>query len=164
MEKSLLQSSGIYMYKNRINGHLYIGYTNNFKRRYNDHKKAAYNSKDKDYNVAFHRALRKYGIDNFDYICLEEIDADDVQKMKDRESYWINFYNTYEDRQHYNETPGGDGVGRRTSLIGEKHGKALLTEKDVIFCRKEYQKGSKSRDIHNKYFKNKISYAGFLRM
>lgn len=39
-----------------------------------------------------------------------------------------------------------------------------MTTEDVIFCREEYRKGSRSRDIHNRYFKDKIGYGGFLKM
>ena len=159
----MIDGCGIYMYKNKINGHMYIGLTNNFRRRYSDHKKAALNPNDKDYNAAIHCAIRKYGLDNFEYIKIEEL-PDDKELLKNREQYWIKHYNTYEDRQHYNETPGGDCAGEKNRHIGEEHGRALLTEKDVIFCRKEYQKRSRSRDIHNKYFKDKISYSGFIRM
>ena len=41
---------------------------------------------------------------------------------------------------------------------------AKLTEEDVIFCRKSYQEGKRSRDIYNEYFKDKITWGGFLRM
>lgn len=84
--------------------------------------------------------------------------------MKEREKYWIKYYNTYEDRNHYNETPGGDLPGKNTIHIGEDHGMAKLTEEDVKFCRQKYKEGLRSRDIHTKYFKDKINYSGFLRM
>ena len=41
---------------------------------------------------------------------------------------------------------------------------AKLTEKDVLFCRKCYQEGKRSKDIYNKYFKDKINWGGFERM
>lgn len=84
--------------------------------------------------------------------------------MKEREKYWIKYYNTYQDRNHYNETPGGDLPGKNTIHIGEDHGMAKLTEEDVKFCRQKYKEGLRSRDIHTEYFKDKINYSGFLRM
>ena len=155
--------SGIYMYVNKINGHKYIGYTNNFSRRYNDHRSSSFNPNDKDYNNIIHKAIRKYGLENFDFIILEECE-NDTNILKKREQYWIEKYNTYNNREDYNQTPGGDGVGFNNIHIGEDHGRALLTEKEVTFCREEYRKGSRSRDIYEKFFKNKISYSGFLRM
>lgn len=155
--------SGIYMYLNKINGHKYIGYTNNFSRRYNDHKSSSFNPNDRDYNEVIHKAIRKYGLENFDYLILEECE-NNTKILKEREQYWIKKYNTYHNKEDYNQTPGGDGVGFNNVHKGEDHGKALLTEKDVIFCRQEYQKGSRSRDIYEKFFKDKITYSGFLRM
>lgn len=155
----------IYQYVNKINGHMYIGLTNNPKRRYFEHWFSANNQNDKDYNQAIHRALRKYGKENFDFNILEDnIPDDNKELLKEREIYWIAKFNTYKDKQHYNETPGGDLPGYNTIHLGENHGKAKLTNEDVIFCRKEYKKGSRSRNIYNQYFKNKINYGGFLRM
>lgn len=144
---------------------MYIGLTNNLKRRHSDHCSAAKNPNNRDYNLVFHKALRKYGVENFDLNILEDnIPNDNIELLKQREIYWIDKFQTYEKREHYNETPGGDLLGRNTVHKGEEHGKAKLSEQDVIFCRKEYQKGSRSRDIYNKYFQDKINYGGFLRM
>lgn len=142
---------------------MYIGFAKGPKRRYNDHLSASFNINNKDYNLAIHRAIRKYGIDNFDFKILED-NLKDIETMKQREIFWINKFNTYNNRQHYNETPGGDLPGYNTIHKGEEHGMALLSESDVIFCRECYQKGLRSRDIYNQYFLNKISYSGFLRM
>lgn len=157
--------SCIYQYINKINGHMYIGLTNNSQRRYSEHWSSANNPNDKDYNQAVHSALRKYGKENFEFNILEDnIPNDDKELLKQREIYWIDKFNTYKNREHYNETPGGDLPGFNTIHLGEEHGMAKLAEEDVIFCRKEYQKGSRSRDIYNQYFKHKINYGGFLRM
>lgn len=155
----------IYQYVNKLNGHMYIGLTKNLQRRHNDHCQAAKNPNSRDYNLTFHKALRKYGPENFDLNILEDnLPDDDISYLKQREIYWIEKFNTYNDRQHYNETPGGDLPGKNTIHLGEEHGMAKLSEEDVIFCRKEYQKGSRSRGIYNQYFKDKIHYGGFLRM
>lgn len=153
----------IYQYKNKINGHMCIGLTNNLHRRYLDHLSAANNENNKNHNQPFHRALRKYGEENFDYITLED-NIETLEEAKERERYWIAFYNTYSDRQHYNATPGGDAVGENNVHLGENHGRALLTEEEVCYCRKCYAEGKRSRNIYNESFQDKISYSGFLRM
>lgn len=159
------QNSGIYMLTNKINGHKYIGMSKNIYRRMNDHKNKPFSSiKKDDQEKALYNAIRKYGWENFDFTLLEYIEPDNIELMKEREIYWIKYYNTYENREHYNETPGGDIPGYNTVHIGEEHAMAKLTEKDVIFCRKEYAKGTRSRVIYNKYFQDKIAYSGFLRM
>ena len=58
----------IYKFINRINGKKYIGQTNNIENRY----KAHLSSKRND---PFHNALRKYGIENFDFEVIECIDS-----------------------------------------------------------------------------------------
>lgn len=155
--------NSIYMYKNKINGHMYIGLTINPQRRYSEHKNVALNPNSDEYDYPIHAAIRKYGLENFDFIILED-NLSSVEEMKKREQYWIKYYNTYEDRAHYNQTPGGDCAGEKSIHRGEEHGMAKLTEMDVIFCRECYQKGLRSRDIWNEYFSEKIAYDGFLRM
>ena len=153
---------GIYQIKNKINGHMYIGLSKNIEHRFNDHKTKPFSSnKPDDINKALYKAIRKYGVHNFEFNILEECLE---SELKDKEIYWISYYNTYEDRQHYNETPGGDLPCENTVHLGEEHGMAKLTTQDVIFCRESYRKGYRSRDIWEKYFSTKISYSGFLRM
>jgi group I intron endonuclease len=155
-------SCGIYKITNKINGHSYIGLSKNIERRFSDHKNKAFNSnKDEDKNKVLYKAFRKYGLDNFNFEIIEECSED---LLKEREIYWIKYYNTYLDKNHYNETPGGDLPGLKNVLQGEKHGMAKLTEEDIIFCRKAYQQGKRSREIWETYFYEKILYSGFLRM
>lgn len=143
---------------------MYIGLTNNLKRRHLDHLSASCNPKNRDYNLPIHKAIRKYGFENFELNILED-NIEGLDKLKEREQYWIQYYNTYELREHYNETPGGDVPGRNTAHIGEDHGKAILTEKQVKYCRQCYKEGKRSRGIFNELFPNEeITYAGFLRM
>ena len=150
------------MWKNKINNHKYIGYSKNIERRWREHSNLPFNSKRKDdVNKAFYNAIRKYGVDNFDKIILEECPE---ETLKERESYYIALYNTYLSKQDYNETPGGDGIGSNSILQGEAHGMHKLTTDEVIFCRKQYKAGKRSRKIWEQYFQNKITYAGFLRM
>lgn len=142
---------------------MYIGLAKDPQRRYADHLSAANNPRNRDYNLPIHKAIRKYGIENFEFNILED-NLKDIEEMKSREIYWISYYNTYMDEHHYNLTPGGDLPGFNTIHLGEKHGMSKLTEEDVIFCRKCYAQGLRSRDIHNQYFKDKINYGGFERM
>ena len=143
---------------------MYIGLTNNIARRFQEHLSASKNPNNRDYNETIHKAIRKYGIENFDFIILED-NIDSIEKLKEREQYWIKFYNTYENREHYNETPGGDLPGRNTVHLGENHGMAVLTEDQVKYCRKCYSEGKRSRDIYNELkVENVVSYSGFLAM
>lgn len=156
-------SCGIYKITNKINGHSYIGLSKDIERRFSDHKsKAIHSDKKEDLDKALYRAMRKYGIDNFSYEIIEECPE---EKLKEREIYWISYYNTYQNREDYNETPGGDLPGFNTVHLGEDHGRAILTEKEVKYCRKSYAEGKRSRDIYNElHLSDRLPYESFLRM
>lgn len=101
-----------YVYKiaNKINNKIYIGITQRtIKERWNDHLKIAYDKKSKDYNALFKKAIRKYGEENF---VIEEIEQrETLEELKNREIYWIKYYNSYafdKEGYGYNSTRGGD--------------------------------------------------------
>lgn len=48
----------IYCYKNKLNGHKYVGQTNNVQRRIKEHRSAAFNENSDDYNNLFHSKIR----------------------------------------------------------------------------------------------------------
>ena len=92
----------IYCIINNINNKKYIGKTvTSIAERYSKHKHDAFVQNS---HYAIHVAMRKYGIDAFDIIQLEECD---LNQLENREQYWISFYDTY--NLGYNETIGGDG-------------------------------------------------------
>ena len=86
---------GIYKITNLINGKCYIGQSRNIQNRWRRHR-----SSNDEYSI--HLAFRKYGLENFKFEIIEECSVD---KLNDREKYWINFYDSYENG--YNETLGG---------------------------------------------------------
>ena len=88
---------------------IYVGKSeSSMETRWKEHCRAAFLPSHGDYNFPFHRAIRKYGIDNF---IVETIDkTDDSEELKEKEKYWINFYNSY--YQGYNATLGGDGQSK----------------------------------------------------
>ena len=95
-----------YIYKatNRINGKSYIGQAINFKKRKNEHlyvRDARH-----DPNSIFHKALDKYGADNFDWEILGTIPGKYFADAFERSM--IQEYNTYKPNG-YNMTKGGDG-------------------------------------------------------
>ena len=86
-------------------GKSYIGQTVNPERRHNEHKRM------KGRESAFHRAIKKYGFDNFKYEVLVTIDLEDKQELKQKldyfEQFYIRKYHTFENG--YNLTLGGGG-------------------------------------------------------
>lgn len=85
--------SCIYLWVNLINNKKYVGQTQSFYNRMSQYKRGAFNKYMK-------HAIDKYGIDNFDIIILER----DVllDKLDEREQYWIDYYQSYLDNNGYN--------------------------------------------------------------
>lgn len=90
-------NSGIYKFTSKTTNLSYIGQSVDIARRYNEHKRV-------DDGYSFHNAIKKYGWEDFEFEILEYCDID---KLNDREKYWIAYYDTY--YHGYNETPGGEG-------------------------------------------------------
>lgn len=109
---------GIYKISNTINNKVYIGKSTNIEKRFRQHQNKSYRQ---EKHQAIHRAIDKYGVENFKFEVLEECGADIINN---REKYWIGFYNSYE--EGYNCTLGGDGTAS-----GNEHPTAILTEDDV---------------------------------
>ena len=76
----------------------YIGQTTNFKKRQKEHLT------ENRVNLRFHNLLRKH-YDNFNIDILE--DNIPLEKLNEREKYYIQFYQSYE--KGFNLTTGGDG-------------------------------------------------------
>lgn len=83
-------------------GKSYIGKTKfSLEKRWKDHQAMAKFGK----SCLIHKAIRKYGAENFVSQVLEENVPEDLVNEKER--YWIKFYNTY--AKGYNMTEGGEG-------------------------------------------------------
>lgn len=85
---------------------IYIGKTEiSTQQRWKQHCTTANLPSHGDYNFPFHRAIRKYGKEDF---ILEIIDtADSSEELNEKEKYWINYYDSY--NNGYNASLGGDG-------------------------------------------------------
>lgn len=97
---------GIYKFQNKINNQIYIGQSIDIKKRYREHINAAVNPNNRDYNLPIHAALRKHGIESFEFTVIEEIPRD---QLDEREQFWIAYYNSF--NKGYNATPGGQEGG-----------------------------------------------------
>lgn len=86
----------IYKYENLINGKTYIGQTNDIRLRKNGHRSTMNNPNDHSYNLPFYQALRKYGLENFSFEVLEEIEDTALrEKVTEREIYYQQLYNAF---------------------------------------------------------------------
>lgn len=99
--------TGIYKYQNLINNKIYIGKGIDIAQRRRDHR---FDAERKNDNCIFHKALRKYGEENFSFEIIEKCNQNE---LNEKEQYWIAYYHSYiKDplcKGGYNMTPGGDG-------------------------------------------------------
>lgn len=122
---------GIYKITNNINNKVYIGQSRTIEKRWIKHKNASNNPNDHNYDTPLHRAFRKYGVNNFKFEIIEECSID---KLDEREIYWINYYDSF--TKGYNLTLGGDGSGyaiNKNKVIGiiDDLTNSLLFQKEI---------------------------------
>lgn len=106
---------GIYKIENLINGKSYIGQSVNIKSRWRQHKTTAFNSSSSSYNYPLYQAIRKYGLENFNFSIIEQCD---ISSLNERETYWIQKYNSF--NNGYNQNEGGSNAGHFIKLSKEK--------------------------------------------
>ncbi len=147
---------GIYKITNKINNNCYIGLSVDIKRRWKAHQQRYKVSSNKEYEKVLYKAFRKYGIDNFRFEVLEECN---IESLKEREKYWIKYYDSY--HHGYNCTEGGEDIG---SMPGEKHPNHKITENDVIYIRELWaSKTLSTREMYYEY-ENRIGKSGFKKI
>lgn len=88
----------IYKITNKKNGKAYIGQSINYRKRITMHKMG-------NRGCVIHKAITKYGKQNFTYEILERIPQ---EHLDEREITWIAAFNTFYG-EGYNCTPGGQG-------------------------------------------------------
>lgn len=145
-------SSGIYKIENKINHKIYVGRSIDIEQRWQHHIWESNNSNLPQYNYTIHRALRKYGFNNFTFSIIEECSEN---LLNEKEKYWIQYYDSYQNG--YNETLGGD---TGPSLPGELNPNTQLTNNEVIQIRQDVLDGILPKEGYKKY-QNKISYQTF---
>lgn len=154
----------IYLIENLVNNKKYIGLTTKTsEKRFKEHLWVAETNDGNIKKNAIHRAIKKYGKDNFKLVVIEKCDT--LNELFVSEKKWINHYKSFGPKG-YNETAGGEGnpgwvmsEKRKDFLrklrIGTKHSeeakiKMSLSRKGKKFSEKhkkslsEAQKGPKN--------------------
>jgi len=115
----------VYVVRNKVNGKRYVGKTLiGVEYRWKKHLVDTFNEKLYAYNSYFHRAIRKYGVENFEFeeifSSLESPEPMTVFDLSDWEKYFIQKYRTFigfSDCHGYNMTLGGEGWTGRGKAI-----------------------------------------------
>ena len=103
----------IYWYRNLTNDKLYIGKTVNPHDRHQTHLcSSKIGSNRKDAQLPIHRAIKKYGIENFEYrILCFVVDSDKKElntTLNKKEQYYIKLYQSTDKQLGYNILDGGN--------------------------------------------------------
>lgn len=137
----------IYKVTNKVNSKVYIGQTiQTVQERWYRHCGKSGLS-DSEMNTHFKRAILKYGKESFSIEILEEVDS---SKLDEREKYYINLYDSY--NNGYNSTLGGQNGGYRPFKLIEYYS-------DVI---KLYKYGFSLREIGREFNVDKSTIKGIL--
>lgn len=129
----------IYKITNIINNKVYIGLTNDWKRRKREHfngsKIKCYIDKEISQNPK-----------NFIFEVIDQCES--REEIEQKEIYWISYYNSY--KEGYNKTTGGF-LGCCWDCQGEKNPRAQLTAEDVANIRFRRMQGERMSDVFEDY-------------
>lgn len=140
----------IYCYTNIVNGKKYVGQAVNFNKRRKQHVNDSYNKNKKyDHNMPFHRAIRKYGIENFKVKILKE-NLETQCLLNFWECYYIDKFNTLvKNKKGYNVSSGGSNgnnfAGKTEEEMNEIKAKLSEAHKGKTFSEETKQKMSDSK-------------------
>lgn len=142
----------LYLITNLINDKKYIGITNNYKKRWANHK--CNNSP----TMAIAKAIKKYGAENFKFeVLLENIPIEEINQY---EQEYIKKYHTHvSEGKGYNIAWGGMySIDENSIHFGEDNGRALLTNEEA-----QYIKDHRNIPMYVLYddFAEKINYDTF---
>ena len=135
----------IYTIENDVNGKLYVGQTVDPSTRWKAHRHKVLHTS------AINKALKKYGVDSFDFVLLEACDSQ--YHLNEREVYWIETLSTISPHG-YNLTGGGHsdvpGEETRRKMSAWQKGKKKLSEEQKKQISKFHQGKNVSKKTRTK--------------
>lgn len=131
---------GIYCIENIVNNKKYIGQSIDIDSRWSKHKSELNKgTHDNDY---LQKSWNKYGCDNFKFYVLEICDSD---KLDERESYYIDLFNSMDRDKGYNLKSGGQNSNYVSNEIREKQSDALKKHFENPEARKRQSLNAKNQ-------------------
>lgn len=104
---SIKRPSNVYILENLVNGKLYVGKANDLKDRMRRHIDCV----EVHSSYPLYRAMKKYGIENFQIHLAEEYSSEQEAFQGERD--WISYLLSFGKRL-YNQTTGGEGIPGHT--------------------------------------------------
>lgn len=166
MDHELWESKNvIYCYTNKINGKRYVGQTvQKLKNRHCQHISATkFKSSHHDNFSPIHRAMRKYGIENFKLEILHIADKYSIDML---EIYCISYFNTLvKNEKGYNVSSGGSNgsiyKGKSEQELKEMITKQVNSRKLAWANRTPEEEASRIKKIRETRLKNPDKYKKF---
>lgn len=130
----------VYCITNKINNKKYIGIDKTiFFRRWKDHLRRSQNKP----ILLIDKKIKQYGVENFSYAVLEEIN--EYSELKNKEKFYIKKFETFVIwDKGYNLTYGGDNNPMSNDLVRKKH------KEKVPRGNKHYMYGKKRNELSKK--------------
>lgn len=141
--------SCIYKWTNLINRKVYVGQTQNFYNRMKQYKNYGATPK-------LQNSINKHGIDNFD---IEIIELCGIEKLDEREQYWMDYYCSYFSDYGYNISPTAGTtrgvkyspeVCEKISKIVKERAVHLYGEKNGMYGKHHTEETLKRMSEHSK--------------
>lgn len=147
------KNCGIYKIGFLTTSKVYIGQSVDIYRRMTEHWMSADATEDnlnsktqRDYMLPIHRAMQKYGREN---TYLEILERCPREQLNEQEKYWIKYYKSDNTQYGYNLSSGGQDT---FGLKGERHSRAILSQKQVDAIKEELRNGYMTmRNIAQQY-------------
>lgn len=116
---------GIYKITNQINGKCYIGQSVDIEKRWHQHKRRSLVLGSTEYDSYFHRAIRKYGLENFSFEVLEECLK---EELNEKETFYVSRYSSNQVESGYNLTAGGDSVSQKSKKLSDEELQNVISD------------------------------------
>ena len=148
-----MKIQGIYKIINKTNNKVYIGQSTNIKKRFKEHN--FYISNNIKYPL--YKAIRKYGLHNFEFIIIEVIN--DRKELDQKEQYWLDNYQSYLPEKGYNlaSTAGSKKNYKVSQETRLKMAKAKKGKKHSEETKNKISKSNKGKHILSEEHKLKLS-------
>lgn len=145
----------VYKITNQVNGKCYIGITNNYNKRWSNHKTVYNNTNSKEYDKPLYRAFRKYGLENFRFEVLESDLS--LEQASQKEQDLIKEYHSLVSERGYNVAKGGQG-SFGVSKYGADNNNAHLTTKEAQYI---LDHRNEPEYLLYEQFTDKLTYGAF---